>query len=101
MTRWMFFFVSLATVATGATIIATEHKQDAVCNAYNSHGATLGMNSNCLGVVGLYFTGFALVVVGLLFLVATIVVIKKRSRGEERRRSSARRGTLRKSRQNH
>lgn len=72
--------LSLAAIAVGGWLIATEHAKDAVCNAHNGQITGIGMSSNCLTVVGSYFAGFALVVVGVLALVTTLSVMRKRSR---------------------
>ncbi len=77
MLRGIAVILGLATMVFGAKLIATDHSKDAVCNASHGHYSALGMNSDCLNVVSSYFAGFALVVVGLLVVVAALVMKKR------------------------
>jgi hypothetical protein len=81
MTRSVTIFLSLATIAVGSWLIATEHTMSSVCSTIAATG--VGLSSQCVTAMTSYFMGFALLGGGLVILMLAGLFMSKH---EDRRR---------------
>jgi hypothetical protein len=85
MLRRIGILLGLAMLSVGFWLIQHEHAQNARCGT--SGGRLPGVaNSDCVNIAALYFSGFTLVIAGLVVLLFFLVAIAKKNRRLERKR---------------
>jgi formate hydrogenlyase subunit 3/multisubunit Na+/H+ antiporter MnhD subunit len=77
--------LGLATLIVGVWLIQHEHAQNVSCNAAGGRIPSIA-NSSCINIAALYFSGFTLVLAGLVVLLISLAAMARKNRRLERQR---------------
>ena len=77
MWRRFIIFVGLVIAGFGAWSINHEHARNAACNASPNQLVGSTVNSQCLNIAALYFTGFAVLMIGLFTILFGLLMARR------------------------
>ena len=80
--------LGLASMGGGLYVIAIEQAKDTACNAHQGRFASYGMSRECVHVVWIYFGGFGLIIVGLIFVLIGLASMRKHGGNRAARRGA-------------